>query len=286
MSVAEKIACVDGKNSDLSISRQCELLQLPRSTYYRPRVNRFESAENLDFMRRIDEEFLKHPFYGSRKIRDYLNREGFSVNRKRVQRLMRLMGLESVAPKPNTSKCRKEHKVYPYLLRNLSITSPDQVWCSDITYIRMPHGFVYLTAIMDWASRYVLAWEISATMSDDFCVNALKSALRRHRPPEIFNTDQGAQYTGNAFIGTLQENGITISMDGKGRCMDNIFIERLWRSVKYEKIFLEEFETVSDLLAGLKEYFDFYNYERPHQSFSGKTPAEMYWGENVAKIAA
>ena len=286
MSVAEKVACVDGKDPKLSIVRQCELLRLPRSSYYRPRLPCFESAENLDIMRRIDEEFLRHPFYGSRKIRDYLNREGFHVNRKRVQRLMRLMGLESVAPKPNTSKRRKEHKVYPYLLRNLSITAPDQVWCSDITYIRMPHGFVYLTAIMDWASRYVLSWEISVTMNDDFCVNALKSALRRHQAPEIFNTDQGSQYTGAAFTGTLKEKGIKISMDGKGRCMDNIFIERLWRSVKYEKIFLEEFDTVPKLLAGLKEYFEFYNFERPHQSFSGKTPAEIYWGEKLAQKAA
>jgi len=286
MSVAEKVACVDGENPKLSVSRQCELLRLPRSSYYRPRFTCFESTENLDIMRRIDEEFLRHPFYGSRKMRDYLNREGFHVNRKRVQRLMRLMGLESVAPKPNTSKRRKEHKVYPYLLRSLSITVPDQVWCSDITYIRMPHGFVYLTAIMDWASRYVLSWEISVTMNDDFCVNALKSALRRHQAPGIFNTDQGSQYTGNAFTGALKEHGVTISMDGKGRCMDNIFIERLWRSVKYEKIFLEEFETVPKLLAGLKEYFEFYNFERPHQSFSGKTPAEIYWGEEVTQKAA
>ena len=286
MSVAEKVACIEEKDPKLSISRQCELLRLPRSSYYRPRVACFESAENLDIMRWIDEEFLRHPFYGSRKMRDYLNRKGFSVNRKRIQRLMRLMGLESVAPKPNTSKRRKEHKIYPYLLKKMSITAPDQVWCSDITYIRMPHGFVYLTAIMDWASRYVLSWEISVTMNDDFCVSALKSALRSHQAPEIFNTDQGSQYTGNAFTGTLKEHGVKISMDGKGRCMDNIFIERLWRSVKYEKIFLEEFESVPKLLAGLKEYFEFYNFERPHQSFSGKTPAEMYWGEEVAKMAA
>lgn len=286
MSVTEKIACVDGNDSSISISRQCELLRLPRSSYYRSRSTSFESVGNLDIMRLIDEEFLRHPFYGSRKMRDYLNREGFQVNRKRVQRLMRLMGLESVAPKPNTSKRRKEHKVYPYLLKKMSITDPDQVWCSDITYIRMPHGFVYLTAVMDWASRYVLSWEISVTMNDDFCVNALKSALRKHQTPKIFNTDQGAQYTGNAFTGTLKDNGIKISMDGKGRCMDNIFIERLWRSVKYEKIFLEEFETVPKLLAGLKEYFEFYNFERPHQSFSGKTPAEIYWGDEAAKMAA
>jgi len=286
MSVGEKIKCIDPKDSDLSVSRQCDLLRLPRSSYYRPRVLPFVSTANLEIMRLIDEEFLRHPFYGSRKLRDYLNRNGFSVNRKRVQRLMRLMGIESVAPKPNTSRPRKEDKVYPYLLKKLSITKPDQVWCSDITYIRLGHGFVYLTAVMDWSSRYVLSWEISVTMDDDFCVNALKSALRKHNRPEIFNTDQGSQYTGNAFTGVLKERGIKISMDGKGRCMDNIFIERLWRSVKYEKIFLEEFETVTELIAGLKEYFEFYNFERPHQSFSGRTPAEVYWGEEVAKMAA
>lgn len=286
MSVGEKIKCIDPKDSDLSVSRQCDLLRLPRSSYYRPRVLPFVSTANLELMRLIDEEFLRHPFYGSRKLRDYLNRNGFSVNRKRVQRLMRLMGIESVAPKPNTSRPRREDKVYPYLLKKLSITEPDQVWCSDITYIRLGHGFVYLTAVMDWSSRYVLSWEISVTMDDDFCVNALKSALRKHNRPEIFNTDQGSQYTGNAFTGALKERGIKISMDGKGRCMDNIFIERLWRSVKYEKIFLEEFETVTELIAGLKEYFEFYNFERPHQSFSGRTPAEVYWGEEVAKMAA
>jgi putative transposase len=246
----------------------------------------FESNENLALMRLMDEEFLKHPFYGSRKLRDYLTRLGFPVNRKRVQRLMRLMGIESVAPKPNTSKPRREHKVYPYLLRKLSITESNQVWCSDITYIRLGHGFVYLTAVMDWASRYVLSWEVSVTMDDNFCVNALKSALRKHEKPEIFNTDQGSQYTGKAFTGTLLETGIKISMDGKGRCMDNIFIERLWRSVKYEKVFLEEFETVTELIAGLREYFEFYNFERPHQSFKGKTPAEVYWEEDVARMAA
>jgi putative transposase len=286
MSVEEKVKCIDPQDSDLSISRQCDLLRLPRSSYYRPKAFTFESSENLALMRLIDEEFLRHPFYGSRKMRDYLNRQGFSVNRKRVQRLMQLMGIESVAPKPNTSRPRRDHKVYPYLLKKLSITKPDQVWCSDITYIRLGHGFVYLTAVMDWASRYVLSWEVSITMDDDFCVNALQSALRRHNSPEIFNTDQGSQYTGDAFTGVLKKRGIKISMDGKGRCMDNIFIERLWRSVKYEKIFLEEFETVRELITGLKEYFEFYNYERPHQSFSGKTPAEVYWGEGVAKMAA
>ena len=252
MSVSEKVKCIEGRNKTLSISRQCELLQLPRSSYYRPRSSLAEGPDNLELMRLIDEEFLRHPFYGSRKMTAYLNRKGISVNRKRIQRLMRLMGLESVAPKPNTSRQRKWHKVYPYLLKKISITEADQVWCSDITYIRLAHGFVYLTAVMDWASRYVLSWEVSVTLDDDFCVNALKSALRKHKPPGIFNTDQGAQYTGKEFTGALKDHGVQISMDGKGRCMDNIFIERLWRSVKYEKIFLEEFVTVPELLSGLK----------------------------------
>jgi len=226
MSVSEKVKCIDGNDKKLSISRQCELLQLPRSSYYRPRSSLAEGSDNLVLMSLIDEEFLRHPFYGSRKMMVYLNRKGLSVNRKRIQRLMRLMGLESVAPKPNTSRHRKENKVYPYLLNKMSITEPDQVWCSDITYIRLAHGFGYLTAVMDWASRYVLSWEVSVTMDDDFCVNALKSALRRYKTPEIFNTDLGAQYTSKAFTGALKDHGVQISMDGKGRCMDNIFIER------------------------------------------------------------
>lgn len=286
MSVKEKNTCIDSGDQRLSVSRQCELLGLSRSSYYRSAHPASESNENLELMRLIDEEFLKHPFYGSRKMRDFLRRRGFSVNRKRVRRLMRVMGIESVAPKPNTSRPIKDHKTYPYLLRGLSITRPDHVWCSDITYIRMNHGFVYLTAVMDWASRYVLSWEVSVTLDDDFCVSALKSSLRRHSSPEIFNTDQGSQYTGDAFTGVLKDKGVKISMDGRGRCTDNIFIERLWRSVKYEKIYLEEFETVKELIAGLREYFKFYNFERPHQSFSGQTPAEMYWGEEAAKMAA
>ncbi len=286
MSLAEKLDCIDSKSEKLSISRQCELLSLARSSFYRPRSNVAENSENIELMKQIDEEYLRHPFYGSRKMRDYLNRNGFKVNRKRIRRLMQLMGLKSVAPQPNTSKPRKEHKVYPYLLKNLKVTTPDQVWCSDITYIRLANGFVYLTAIMDWASRFVLSWEVSVTMDDEFCVSALSSAIRSYNTPEIFNTDQGSQYTSNAFTGKLKENGIRISMDGKGRYLDNIFIERLWRSVKYEKVFLEDFETVSELTKGLKEYFNFYNYERPHQSFSGKTPAEIYFGEEALKIAA
>jgi putative transposase len=224
-----------------------------------------ETAENLELMRLIDEEYTRHPFYGSRKIRDWLREQGHGVNRKRVQRLMRRMGLESVAPKPNTSQAAKGHKIYPYLLRGLEIARPNQVWCSDVTYIRMAGGFVYLTAVMDWHSRYVLSWEVSVTLEEDFCVSALESALRRHGRPEIFNTDQGVQYTGQAFTGVLKGQAIRISMDGKGRATDNIMIERLWRSVKYEEIYLKDYESIPELITALKAYFEFYNHERPHQ---------------------
>jgi putative transposase len=237
-------------------------------------------------MRLIDEEYTRHPFYGSRKIRDWLQKQGHGVNRKRVQRLMRRMGLESVAPKPNTSQAAKGHKIYPYLLRGLEIDRPNQVWCSDVTYIRMAGGFVYLTAVMDWHSRYVLSWEVSVTMEEDFCVSALESALRRHGKPQIFNTDQGVQYTGQAFTGVLKGQAIRISMDGKGRAMDNIMIERLWRSVKYEEIYLKDYESIPELITALKAYFEFYNHERPHQGLGGATPAEVYHDRPVLKRVA
>ena len=227
-----------------------------------------ETAENLELMRLIDEEYTRHPFYGSRKIRDWLREQGHGVNRKRVQRLMRRMGLESVAPKPNTSQAAKGHKIYPYLLRGLEIARPNQVWCSDVTYIRMAGGFVYLTAVMDWHSRYVLSWEVSVTLEEGFCVSALESALRRHGRPQIFNTDQGVQYTGQAFTGVLKGQAIRISMDGKGRATDNIMIERLWRSVKYEEIYLKDYESIPELITALKAYFEFYNHERPHRNLS------------------
>ncbi len=286
MSLEEKRACIEPSHPELRVVRQCELIGLPRSSYYRGDPQGMESEENLMLMRLIDEEYTRHPFYGSRKIRDWLQRQGYRVNRKRVRRLMRLMRLVSIAPKPNTSKPAKAHKVYPYLLRGLEIDHPNQVWCTDITYIRLARGFVYLTAVMDWHSRYVLSWEVSVTMQEDFCVSALESALRRHGGPEIFNTDQGAQYTGEAFTGTLKQAGIRISMDGKGRCTDNIMIERLWRSVKYEEIYLKEYESVSELIHALKHYFAFYNDERPHQSLNGQTPAEVYWEANAARQAA
>ena len=245
-----------------------------------------ESRENLKLMRLIDEEYTRHPFYGSRKMRDYLGRCDYKVNRKRVQRLMRIMGIQSIAPKPDTSAPRKEHKTYPYLLKGMKIEKPNQVWCSDITYIRMSGGFVYLTAVMDWYSRYVLSWEVSTTMDDIFCVNALQSAIRRFGKPEIFNTDQGSQYTSNNFTGVLKQHKIKISMDGKGRCMDNIFIERLWRSVKYEEVYIKEYSNVKELINALKQYFEFYNFERSHQSLNRNTPAEIYFGKFVIQRPA
>jgi len=229
----------------------------------------------------IDRLYTKHPFYGSRQIRNVLRRIGHKINRKKVQRLMRLMGLVSVAPKPNTSKPNKAHKVYPYLLRNLEINRINQVWCTDLTYIRMPQGFVYLTAVMDWHSRFVLSWELSITMDESFCVSSLETALRRYEKPKIFNSDQGVQYTGRAFTGVLKANDIRISMDGKGRCMDNIMIERLWRSVKYEEIYLKEYSNIEELKRSLKAYFEFYNHERPHKFHMGRTPAEIYGVEKV-----
>jgi putative transposase len=276
MSVQEKRGCIEAGHAELSIARQCELIGLPRASYYRE-ITLSESQENLELMRLIDEEYTRHPFYGSRKMRAYLHRLGHRVNRKRVQRLMRKMGLASIAPKPNTSRKAPEHKVYPYLLRDLAINRANQVWCSDLTYIRLEGGFAYLTVVMDWHSRYVLSWEVSVTMEEHFCVNALESALRRFTHPEIFNTDQGSQYTGKAFTGMLEDHDINISMDGKGRAMDNIMVERLWRSVKYEEVYLKEYLSVAELIEGLRQYFTFYNNERPHQGLDNKTPAEVYW---------
>ena len=286
MSVEEKRQCIDPKHPRLNISRQCELISLPRSSYYREGLYGVESEENLKLMRLIDEEYTRHPFYGSRKLRDYLIRQGYQVNRKRVRRLMRMMGLVSIAPKPNTSRPSPEHKVYPYLLRGLDINRSNQVWCSDITYIRLDHGFVFLTVVMDWYSRYVLSWEVSITMEEHFCVNALESALRRHGQPEIFNTDQGSQYTGKSFTGALKEHDVQISMDGKGRAMDNIMVERLWRSVKYEDIYVKDYGGVQELVSGLRTYFEFYNHERPHQGLGSKTPAEVYYDVQEMPLAA
>lgn len=281
--MSQKRVMIESDHSGLSIRRQCELINLSRSGYYREEAG--ESEENLTLMRLIDEEYTKHPFYGTRKMVKYLSQCEHKVNRKHVQRLMRLMGLASIAPRKRTTVPVKGHKIYPYLLRGLTINQPDQVWCSDITYIRMKHGFVYLTAVMDWYSRYVLSWEVSVTMDDGFCVSALERALRRHGRPYMFNTDQGSQYTGAAFTGVLQGHGIQISMDGKGRAMDNIMIERLWRTVKCEEVYIKDYDTVEDLVNALRIFFDFYNNERQHATLGYRTPAEMYNLKSGARAA-
>lgn len=275
---------IEPNHSQLSIVRQCDLLTLARASYYRDTDWARESEENLNFMRLIDEEYTCHPFYGSRKMRDYLRRLGYEINRKRVQRLMRKMGIKSVAPSPSTSKPCPGHKVYPYLLNGLEINRANQVWCTDITYIRLASGFVYLVAVMDWYSRKVLSWEVSASMEDSFCVSALERALRLYPKPDIFNTDQGAQFTSKDFTDVLKAHEIKISMDGKGRCMDNIFIERLWRSVKYEEIYLNEYATTKALRKALRKYFHFYNTERPHQTFEGATPLEIYQQSELEQV--
>ncbi len=268
---------IEPEHLQLSISRQCQLLSLNRATYYgsSPGAYNTEDDYNLTLMNLIDEEYMRHPFYGSRKMVVYLTNKGYQVNRKRIQRLMRIMGIQSVAPKPNTSEPRKGHKIYPYLLGGLDINHIHQVWSTDITYVRLAHGFVYLVAVIDLYSRQVLSWEVSVTMEDSFCVNALERALRLYPAPEIFNTDQGVQFTGNAFTRVLKSHKIKISMDGKGRALDNIFIERLWRSVKYEEIYLNDYSDVSHLKRSLKKYFHFYNTERPHQSLDYCTPIDF-----------
>ena len=264
------------RDADLPITRQCELLSLNRSAVYYQLQD--VSEMDLKLMRRIDEMHLKRPFYGSRRIRDWLQDEGYDVNRKRVQRLMRQMGIRALYPKPRTSKPGKGHKIYPYLLRDLVIDRPNQVWATDITYIPMAKGFVYLVAVIDWYSRKVLSWRLSNSMESDFCVDALEEALRRYGCPDIFNTDQGAQFTSEAFTDTLKEAGIDISMDGKGRWIDNVFVERLWRSVKYEEVYLKAYETIAQARTGIGTYFQFYNSERRHQSMNRQTPDQVYMG--------
>ena len=253
--------------------RQCELLGVNRSGLYYQPVG--ESEENLMLMRLIDEEFTRHPFFGSRRMVAWLSGQGHEVNRKRVSRLMEVMGIEALYPKPKLSQPGEGHKIYPYLLKDVEVTRVNQVWSTDITYIRMAEGFVYLVAVMDWFSRYVLSWELSLTMELDFCVEALKRALRRGRP-EIFNSDQGSQFTSEKFTGELQMRGLTISMDGRGRCFDNIFIERLWRSLKYEEVYLREYASVPEARASIGRWFQFYNQQRPHQSLDYRPPAELY----------
>jgi putative transposase len=251
---------IEPKSQLLSISRQCKILDVNRSSYYyRPKPIK---QEDLDLMRKIDELYLENPSSGSRTIRRQLKRQGMIVSRKRIQRLMRLMGIEAVYPKPNTSRPHPQHKVYPYLLRDLTINRPNQVWSSDITYIPMDRGFMYLVAIMDWHSRKVLSWRVSNTMEPAFCVNALEEALSRFGTPDIFNTDQGAQFTSNAFTKVLKDNDIAISMDGRGRCQDNIFIERLWWTLKHQFIYLHSFDTGKSLRRGLGKWIQYYNLVR------------------------
>ena len=253
--------------------RQCELLGLNRSSlYYEPAT---ETSENLRLMRLIDEEYTAHPFYGSRRLTAWLEQQGEEVNRKRVQRLMRLMGLEAIYPKPRLSLAGRGHRVFPYLLRGVKIERPDQVWSTDITYIPLTAGFMYLAAIMDWYSRYVLAWRLSNTLDGSFCLEMLDEALDRGKP-EVFNTDQGVQFTAEAWTSRLESAGVAVSMDGRGRCVDNVFVERLWRTVKYEDVYLRGYAVVPELQQGLARYFPFYNHERLHQSLDYRTPAVAY----------
>ncbi len=274
MSRVERKAMIRRDVPGLSLSRQCEILSIGRSSlYYTPKG---ESEETLALMRRIDELFLKYPFYGSRQTARQLRREGIVVGRHRVRRLMRLMGLEAIYRAPKTSKPHPEHRVYPYRLKGLTIDRPDHVWCADITYIPVRRGFLYLVAVMDWASRHVLAWRLSNTMDAAFCVEALNDALDRYGKPEIFNTDQGSQFTSFDFTGRLKDAEVTVSMDGRGRCMDNIFIERLWRSLKYEAVHLHELTDGFHAEHVIGEWIAFYNSERPHSALAGSTPAEAY----------
>lgn len=263
-----------GLDERTSLRRQCELLGVNRSSVYYVAVE--PDGEELELMRRIDEIHLEFPFYGSRSMARELRGKGFRVNRKRVQRLMRLMGLESVAPKPNTSRPNQEHPVYPYLLRGLRIERPNQVWAADITYIPLARGFAYLVAIMDWHSRRVLSWRLSNTLDSSFCVEALQEALSRFGQPGIFNSDQGSQFTAQAFTDVLLAAGVKISMDGKGRCIDNVFVERLWRSLKYEDIYLKAYANLVEARAGIERYFHFYNTRRSHQALGHQTPAAFY----------
>lgn len=271
---------VEPNNRHLSVRRQCELLELNRSTYYYQPCE--ESEENLELMRRLDELHLEHPYFGSRMLSKYLG-----IERKRARRLMRLMGIEAIYPKPRTTQRNQEHKIFPYLLRDLPIEHCDQVWSTDITYVPMRHGFMYLTAVIDWYSRYVISWRLSNSLDSHFCLEALEEALSGSQKPEIFNTDQGCQFTSIAFTSRLQDHGVRISMDGRGRALDNVFIERLWRTVKYDHIYLWDYETPWQLETGLEQYFAFYCHKRLHSSLNYQTPAAVYHGmaKEVAGLA-
>jgi putative transposase len=266
-------AAVNSGHQELSLSRQCQLLGLNRTSYYTEAAE--ESPFNIMMMNLIDQEYTAHPFYGSRRMTAWLHQCGHRVNRKRVQRLMRTMGLEAIYPKPNLSKGNSGHKKYPYLLREVNASFPNHVWSTDITYIRLAGGFAYCMAIVDWYSRYLIAWKVSNTIDSRFCLEALDEALTKSRP-EIFNTDQGVQFTSAAFTSRLEKASIRISMDGRGRALDNIFVERVWRSLKYEDIYLRDYESVKEAREGIDRYFCFYNNARPHQSLGYRCPREVY----------
>ena len=265
---------VDTSHRDLSLTRQCKLLHISRAgLYYKPKG---ESALNLSLMEKIDRQHLKTPWYGARQMARFLRRHGYCVSRKRISRLMRKMGVVALAPGPQTSKRNKAHAVYPYLLRDLKITNANQVWCTDVTFIPMQHGFLYLVAIMDWHTRHVLSWRVSTTQDTNMCLEALEEAVENYGVPQIFNTDQGSQFTSTAWIEALKSKDIKISMDGKGCWVDNVFIERLWRSLKYECIYINAFDTFKEAWAGINHWMNYYNDERPHSSLNDKTPGEVY----------
>lgn len=272
------------RSHDLPIARQAKVLNISRgSVYYKPRP---VSAEDLSIMRRIDELHLDYPFAGSRMLRDMLGREGVSIGRRHVATLMKRMGIEAIYRRPNTSKPAPGHRIYPYLLRGLKVERANQVWAMDISYIPMARGFVYLAAVVDWFSRRVLSHRVSITMEADFCVETLEEALAKHGRPEIFNTDQGSQFTSLDFTGVLTKNGVSISMDGKGSWRDNVFVERLWRSVKYEEVYLRAYDSVGDARASIGRYLDFYNRKRPHSSLDARTPDEAYFAAQMIAAAA
>jgi putative transposase len=269
---------------DLPVKQQAEALGISRSSiYYRPRP---VSAEDLWLMRQIDELHLNYPFAGSRMLRDLLSHQGLEIGRRHLRTLMRRIGIEAIYRRPNTSKPAPGHRIYPYLLRGLAVARPNQVWAMDITYIPMVRGFVYLAAVVDWFSRRVLAWKLSITMDVSFCIEALEEALSRNEKPEIFNTDQGSQFTSEAFVGRLKENGISISMDGKGRWRDNVFVERVWKSIKYEEVYLHAYASVSEARTSIGRYLEFYNSIRPHSSLKALTPDQVYFNRLPESLAA
>jgi len=280
---SEKRILIEPEHSSVSIVQQCDLLGLARSSYYYQAAQ--ENTENLRLMDALDRLYMDYPFFGVERMTTWLRHEGWVVNSKRIRRLLRLMGLEALAPKPNTSLPNKEHRIYPYMLRDMAVTYPNMVWCADITYIRLQGGWMYLVAVMDWYSRYVLAWELSNSMETRFCCDVLEQSWHYGRP-QIFNTDQGAQFTSNAFTQKLLAKDICISMDGRGRALDNVFIERLWRSLKYEDIYLKDYASVIALERGLAAYFEFYNQRRFHQGLGNRIPEDVYFNDRPCAVQA